>query len=78
MEALNMRSQWESRECTSRGLVGGLILLTLGTVFLLTNLGVLHFAVVRTWWPLVLIVIGIGWLFVGRGLRRPYNDFGPV
>jgi hypothetical protein len=73
MEALNMRSQWESRECAKGGFVGGLILLTLGTVFLLTNLGVLNYAVVRTWWPLLLIVIGIARLFVGRGVSSVFT-----
>jgi hypothetical protein len=35
--------------------------------------------VFRTWWPLLLIVIGVAKLISPRRWeRRPYNDFGPV
>ncbi len=76
-----MRSHFESRECAGRGLVGGLILLTMGALFLLSNLGILNSDVFRTWWPLLLIVIGVARLFGSRRwdrLQRPYSDFGPV
>ncbi|GAB2888741.1 hypothetical protein GCM10027046_16500 [Uliginosibacterium flavum] len=42
--------------------VGSIVLLLVGVVFLLSNLGVLHFSqisgLLRTWWPLILIVVG--------------------
>jgi hypothetical protein len=76
-----MRADLESRECAGKGLVGGLILLTIGALFLMANLGILNSDVFRTWWPLLLIVFGVAKLFGGRRwdrLRRPYNHFGPV
>jgi hypothetical protein len=77
----NMRSHLESRACAGRGLVGGLILLTVGALFLLSNLGILGPELFRTWWPVLLIAIGVARLFGGRRwerLRRPYTDFGPL
>ena len=53
---------------------GAYLLIFIGAVFLLINLGVLPVAELRqllaTWWPLILIVIG-AWL-----LARPRNS-GP-
>ncbi len=49
--------------------IGGVILLVIGGVFLLDNLGLIpdiHIGrIVAVWWPVVLIVIGI------RMLMRP-------
>ena len=78
-EEENMRSHFESRECAGRGLIGGLLLLAVGTLFLLSNLGLLGPELFRTWWPLLLIVIGVARLIGPRRWeRRPYSDFGPV
>jgi hypothetical protein len=73
-----MRPHLDSRECAARGLAGGLIVLTIGTVFLLSNLGVLNSELFRTWWPLLLIAVGVARLFGRRWDRnpRPYRDFG--
>lgn len=53
----------------ARSKVGAFILILIGVIFLLINLGVLPIAEVREllakWWPLILIVIGV-WL-----LARP-------
>ena len=65
----------------SRGGAGGsiaasMVLLLIGTAYLLFNLGVWPLEVIRTWWPLLLIVIGgakvFGWWYRPR---RPYSDF---
>ena len=62
--------------CGESSLRRGIILLLIGTVFLMANLGVFPENFVRTWWPLLLIAIGLirmfGWRNRGRG---PYNDF---
>lgn len=51
----------------SRSRTGAVILIFIGTVFLLINLGVLPVAEVRQllaqWWPLILIAIG-AWLLM--------------
>ena len=64
--------------CAGRGFFGGIVLLSLGVIFLLTNLGIVQANLFRTWWPLLLIFIGAARLF-GRGRwyrpRGPYNDF---
>jgi hypothetical protein len=69
-----MRSQ--DSICASRGVVGCVILLSLGTMFLLLNLGILYFPAFRIWWP-ILLIIGGGGMLLRRVLRprRPYTDF---
>lgn len=51
--------------------VSGLILITIGVLFLMRNLGVnLHLGeLFATWWPLALVAIGIGMLFKNRPPR---------
>lgn len=58
----------------NRNITLGILLVILGTLFLLSNLNVIH---VRNWWPLVLVGIGgaffIGWIVDRRqvGLLLP-------
>ena len=49
----------------SRSYVGALILITLGVVFLLSNLGLLPRLgpLFANWGPLILIVVGVAMLF---------------
>ena len=65
--------------CGGRGIVGGIVLLSLGVIFLLANLGIIQTELFRTWWPLLLIFVGVARL-LGRGRsyrpRGPYSDFG--
>jgi len=55
---------------SARNIVWPIVLIVLGSLFLAHNLGWLAFSQVKellgTWWPLVLIALGIGGL-VGRG-----------
>jgi lia operon protein LiaF len=46
----------------------GLILIVIGALFLLRNLGIdLHLGqLFATWWPLALIAVGVGMLFKGQ------------
>lgn len=47
-------------------LVGALILIVIGTLFLLNNLGFTNLSVTKlliTWWPAILIAVGLGLLF---------------
>lgn len=50
----------------NRNLVWPIVLIVIGVLFLAHNLGYLAFAQVReligTWWPLILIALGIGGL----------------
>lgn len=41
-------------------LTPGLMLIAIGVIFLLDNLGVIQW---RQWWPMILIAIGISMLF---------------
>ncbi|WP_408953341.1 LiaI-LiaF-like domain-containing protein [Lysobacter sp. Hz 25] len=46
--------------------VGALILIVIGTLFLLNNLGFTNVSLTRllmTWWPAILIAVGLGLLF---------------
>jgi hypothetical protein len=65
--------------CGGRGLFGGIVLLSLGVIFLLTNLGILQTELFRIWWPVLLIALGVAKLLWGGRWPRPggpYNDFG--
>ncbi len=42
--------------------LGGILLIVIGVGFLLEKLGVLHGSI-WTYWPVILIIIGIGMLF---------------
>ena len=49
--------------------IAALILITLGVVFLLQNLGVLPIPLRQlfaTWWPLILILVGVSLLLRGK------------
>jgi hypothetical protein len=54
----------------SRGMIFPVVLIVLGVLFLAHNLGYIGFAqlreVVGTWWPLILIAVGVSAL-VTRG-----------
>ena len=55
-----------------RGNFGGIVLIVVGVLALAHNLGYLNINLahlIRTWWPLVLIIIGIGF-FVTPGGKR--------
>jgi len=51
--------------------VGPIVLIVLGVVFLANNLGLLRFFdfwdVLSTWWPLILIAVGVGGLLSRKG-----------
>lgn len=51
------------------GLVGGLILITLGAVFFLSQQGFWEFDGLRHWWPLIVVAIGVGKLLGGDERR---------
>ena len=50
----------------------GIILIVIGVVALAHNLGYINFSLtylLRTWWPVVLIALGISYLITGN--KRP-------
>lgn len=56
-----------------RGHVFAIVLILLGVFFLLTNLGLISISLMellRVWWPLVLIALGVGLFFTPDGRRR--------
>ena len=66
-----------SRMHAGGGFAVSIFLLLAGTIFLLFNLGVWNSDLLRTWWPLLFILVGAVKL-LGRGRyrsRRPYTDF---
>ena len=73
-----MKSHWDSRAYVGVRLLAGFLLLSIGTIFILINLGIIQSRLIQTWWPLVLIALGVVKLV---GLRRwyrptkPYTDF---
>lgn len=65
---------------SSQGFFAGpIILIVIGVVFLLSNLGVLHIRQILRFWPLILIAIGVSMLMNrvrGNG-ARPHNGHIP-
>jgi len=59
--------------CRSNGaMISGLILMVIGGIFLAHNLGYIPFDVARLFWPVVLILAGVGMLF--RGFERSWGQ----
>lgn len=57
----------------------GVLLVSLGVLFLLDNLGLIEVRnLVRTYWPLVLVVWGGGSLLFGRGAEQVLGGFAVV
>jgi chromate transport protein ChrA len=56
-------------------IVGPVILVVVGLIFLLSNLGLIpHIGrLLLTWWPLILIVVGVSML-VERAVIKPNRD----
>jgi hypothetical protein len=55
------------REDRAHGrLVGGLVLMTVGTIFLLGRLDVIPAHALSTYWPLILVAVGLGKLLQSR------------
>ena len=57
-----------------RGNLSAIVLILVGGIALAHNLGYLNVNLahlIRTWWPLILIALGIGFLFTpGSGRRK--------
>lgn len=52
-----------------KNIVAGLILIVLGALFLANNLGYTNLSLGRlisTWWPAILIIVGVGMLLRDR------------
>lgn len=57
----------------------GLLLIVIGALILLDNLGVIFFDVsdfIVTWWPLILIIIGVNIILNNRSRRRSTGKSG--
>lgn len=57
------------RGCSRRGLIAPLVLILLGSVFLLQNTGLLPRYIAQQWWPVLLLVVGVAML-LRRSMRR--------
>jgi len=56
-----------------RGNFGAILLIVVGVLLLAHNLGYLNVNVMhlfRTWWPVILIALGISFLFTPGGRRK--------
>jgi hypothetical protein len=56
-----------------RGNIGAIVLIVIGAFFLLSNLGLIDVSLrelIATWWPLILILLGIGLFFTPGDRRR--------
>jgi hypothetical protein len=58
--------QRNTQGVTMRGNVAAVVLVLVGSFFLLSNLGVIDISLtqlIKTWWPVVLIAVGISLFF---------------
>jgi hypothetical protein len=70
-------AMYEHHAGDKRQLFFGLALMALGVLFLLDHLRVLSFSEsVRTFWPLILIWIGVSRLLAQAGRSRSSQEFG--
>ena len=56
-----------------RGNIAAIVLILAGGFMLLTNLGVIVVSLrelLRTWWPLILIAVGVGLFFTPDRLKK--------
>ena len=56
-----------------KGNVAAIVLVLLGSFFLLNNLGLLNISLAelfKTWWPLILIAVGLALFFTNRGDKK--------
>ena len=56
-----------------RGNVAAIVLILAGSFMLLTNLGVIDISLrelLRTWWPLILIAVGIGLFLTPERIKK--------
>jgi hypothetical protein len=52
-----------------KGNIGAIVLILLGAFFLLSNLNVIDVSlveIVSTWWPVILIAVGVSMFFTNR------------
>ena len=59
-----------------KGNVAAIVLILLGSFFLLSNLGLINISLAvlfKTWWPVILIAVGVSLLFTreNRNSNRP-------
>jgi hypothetical protein len=57
-----------------KGNVAAIALVVFGTFFLLTNLGLINVSLAdlfKTWWPAILIVVGVAMFFTPGNNNRP-------
>ena len=56
-----------------RGNIAAIVLILAGGFMLLTNLGVIDISLrelLRTWWPLILLAVGVGLFFTPDRLKK--------
>ena len=56
-----------------RGNVAAIVLIVAGSFLLLTNLGVIDISLrelLRTWWPLILIAVGVGLFLTPERIKK--------
>jgi hypothetical protein len=61
-----INAAWSSKEKQMKGNVAAIVLVLAGALALAMNLNLLQMdilALVRTWWPIVLILLGVGLFF---------------
>jgi hypothetical protein len=56
-----------------KGNFAAIFLIALGSFFLLSNLGLLNFSLyelLKTWWPAILIAVGISMFAIPKGEKK--------
>lgn len=56
-----------------KGNIGAMVLVLVGAFFLLSNLGLINInlmEVLKTWWPMILILVGLALFFTPDGNKK--------
>lgn len=56
-----------------KGNVAAIVLISVGTFFLLSNLGLINISLaelLKTWWPLILIAVGMSLFFTNKSGKK--------
>ncbi len=77
MVALSVTLHDTNERCAMKGNVAAIVLVLVGTFFLLSNLGVINLSLAEllsTWWPVILIVVGLMLFFTPNGEKKPKQE----
>ena len=69
-----METEHRTRVCGGSSVVGGLVVMTIGLIFLLENFNILSTNAFSRWWPILLIIVGVSKLIYRKPVPQRPNE----